>query len=137
MKLLKNKRGGSESVLLENIVFIILNVIVFSMLLFFVISQTSGGAVAQEQAAKKIALVIDSMQEGMEVNLTMDRLFELAEKNNQDIDKKLIIIDYKTGLISVSVKPGSTYSYRHFSKVLPEGYSVYIDKKNKQITIKS
>ncbi len=130
---LKNKKGGSDNVLIEQVIFIVLNVVVFSMLLFFVVSQTSGAAVIQEQSAKKIALAIDSMQKNMEVNITLPELFDGAKGNNYPYDQ-MVKVNFDTGIVSVSIKSGSSYSYRHFSSVL-EDFS--INPKTKQIIIRS
>ena len=61
---MKNKRGN---ILLENIIFIILNVLFITILVIFLFTKTGSVAVLEEKYAKEIALIIDSAESDMTV----------------------------------------------------------------------
>ena len=80
------KRG---TLLLENVIFIILNLFFLSVLILFLFKQ-GGGAITLEQSyAKNIALLIDSAKPVMELRLNMKQGMELAEKNNVPLDEMI------------------------------------------------
>ena len=72
---LKNKRG---TILVENVVFIILNLLFLSIVILFLFKQ-GGGAILMEQSyAKNIALLIDSSKPVMELKLNMAMYYHLT-----------------------------------------------------------
>jgi uncharacterized protein (UPF0333 family) len=75
------KRG---QVLIENVVFIILNLVFLSIMVVFLMRQASGGAIMQETYAKQVALLIDSAKPGMIMQLNMQNALKQAKQNGYD-----------------------------------------------------
>lgn len=113
-----NKRG--EETVIENLVFLILNLIVFVMLLIF-IGNSANGKYAQEQYyAKQIASFIDEASPGMTLQLDMSDLFIKYDKEikSEKINKNNILkIDSEKGIVYFSLNPQTYYSYKFFNKV--------------------
>jgi len=125
------KRG--EDTLLENIIFIILNLVYLAALVFFLSKQGSGVIILEQSYAKNIALLIDSSKPVMEMRLNMEDAMKLAEKNGiarEDIVK----IDGNIVRVKLSEKGGYEYSFFNnvdvtaYPDVSPEKY--YIIKIN-------
>jgi len=74
----KNKKA---SILTENIIFIILNLIFLTVLIVFLLRQGSGTVVLEQSYAKQLALLIDSSQPGMLIELDMTKAIEVAANN--------------------------------------------------------
>ena len=66
---MKNKRG---EILVENVIFIVLNLIFLTILILFLFSKMGSAAVLEEKYAKQIALIIDSSKPRMEIHLNME-----------------------------------------------------------------
>jgi heme/copper-type cytochrome/quinol oxidase subunit 3 len=111
--MLKNKKAEAGNVLLGQVIFIILDVVVFSMLIFFVFSQTSGQGVLQEEAAKKIALAVDSMEPGTILTFSLEKEFEMAEKKGIE---NFFSQNSDTNTITINLGSSNGYSYRYFSE---------------------
>src|SRR3989338_11032712 len=78
---MKNKKG---EILVENVIFIVLNIIFISILIFFLFKQGSGAVLLEQTYSKQIALMIDSAKPAMEIKLNMEKAKEVAEKNKID-----------------------------------------------------
>ncbi|MEK6820659.1 MAG: hypothetical protein AABX71_03025 [Nanoarchaeota archaeon] len=105
-----NKRG---KILVSNIIFIVLTVLFFALLFIFVAWKSSGAAVYEEAYAKQIALLIDEAKPGTEISLDVSKLSEQARKNK--FNGEIIDIDSESRKVSVILKEGGGYSFRHFS----------------------
>ncbi len=121
MVFIKNKKAN---ILVENIIFIILNLIFLAILILFVVKQGSGAVVVEQSYAKQIALLIDSAKPGMLIKLNMEDAKELAEDNKFDFDK---IVDITDNKVTVRVSEKGGYSYGFFNNV---DVSVYPDANN-------
>lgn len=125
------KRG--EDTLLENIVFIILNLVYLAALVFFLSKQGSGAIVLEQSYAKNIALLIDSSKPVMEMRLNMEDAMKLAEKNRISREE-IVKIDGNIVRVKLSEKGGYEYSFFNnvdvtaYPDVSPEKY--YIIKIN-------
>ena len=117
------KRG---QILVENIIFIILNLIFLAILILFIYSKSGGSAVLEEKYSKQIALMIDSAEPGMTIHLNMEDAIKKAEGNDWDL-KKIISIEGNTVTVKLREKGGYPYSF--FNNV---DVSVYPDVKNSQ-----
>ena len=107
----KNKKGGF-SLVYSNIIFIVLNIIFFSILFLFV-QQVSEGKLVYEQAyAKEIVLLIDGAQPATKISLDFEKGIEIAESNGMDFDR-IVGINNNQVVISLSEKAG--YNFRYFS----------------------
>lgn len=113
------KKNGN--ILVENIVFIILNLIFLSILILFLFKQGSGAIVLEESYAKQIALLIDSSKPVMIIKLDMEKAKDLAEKNGIGFDEIVKVNENKV-IVKLSEKGG--YEYSFFNNV---DVSVYPD----------
>ena len=64
------KRG---TVLVENVIFIILNLLFLSILVLFLVKQGSGAIVLEQAYSKQISILIDSAKPPMEIQLDMEK----------------------------------------------------------------
>ena len=124
------KRG---TILVENIIFIILNLLFLSVLALFLIKQGSGVIMLEESYAKQIALLIDAAEPGMTLKINMDKAKKISDKNGIDFEE-VVKINENTVLIKFSQESG--YSYDFFNDVgvgkpYPDAefYIIMVDKK--------
>lgn len=110
MKKRFNKKG---EIVLSTVIFIVLNLIFFSMLIFFVLRASTGVGVYEQVDAKQIALLIDAAKPGMELRLDLAKEREMAVKNKQNPDN-IVEIDNSEKKVIVSLASGKGYSYNYF-----------------------
>lgn len=109
---MKNKRGMQED--LYTIMFILLNIVFFSMMFVF-ISNSRDSALAYEQIyAKQVTLLLDSAYPGMVFNLNFDQGFTIAQKNEKS--SGLLIIDEKNNKVNVYLRNSGGYQVSYFSE---------------------
>ncbi|MBU0893855.1 MAG: hypothetical protein KKF48_04050 [Nanoarchaeota archaeon] len=118
MVLFKNKKAN---ILMENIIFIILNLFFLSILILFIFKQGSGAVMLEESYAKNIALLIDSSKPVMILKLNMEEARKLADKNEIDFKE---IVKINGNVVSVKLSDKSGYSYDFFNNV---DVSIYPD----------
>jgi hypothetical protein len=111
MKIQKTKRG---ELLIENIIFIILNLIFLTILILFLARQGSGAVILEESYAKEIALMIDSAKPIMTLRIDMSQAREVAEKNGISFDE---VVKIEKNVVSVKLTKDSGYSYSFFNNV--------------------
>lgn len=114
-----NKRG---TILIENVIFIILNVVFLSMIILFLTNQTSNAQILNELYAKKIAFVADYGKPDMIIKMDMTKGMKIAEKNNADFSD---VVSITGNVVNVNLKAGSDetgYSYSFFNDVLVCSY---------------
>ncbi len=111
-------------ILVENVVFIILNLIFLTILILFIYSKSGGEAVLEEKYSKQIALLIDSAKPGMTIFLNMEDAIKKANKNNWSENK---IVSVTGNIVNVKLREKGGNSYSFFNDV---DVSVYQDKKN-------
>jgi len=113
-----NKKG--DELLMENIVFLILNLVIFVMLLVY-ISNSANGRYAEEQYyAKQIASFIDEASPGMVLQLDMRDLLAKYDKEIKSGKIKIdniLKIDNEKGIVYFSLNFQTYYSYKFFNKV--------------------
>jgi len=121
---------------MENIIFIILNLVFLTILILFLLKQGSGAIVLEQAYAKHIALVIDSAKPGMTIKLDMEKGKKLAEKNKIDFED---IVKIEDNLVTIKLSAQGGYSYSFFNDVNvtkypdtsdPEDITSYIFKIN-------
>lgn len=115
-----NKRGN---ILTENIIFIVLNLVFFTILILFLFSRMGDTAVLEEKYAKQIALIIDSAKPGMEINLNMEDAVKKAEDENWEGK----IVSISDNIVTVKLTDGGGYSYSFFNDV---NVTIYPDNSN-------
>lgn len=108
---IKNRRGN---ILTENIIFIILNLVFLSILIAFLVSKMSAAAVLEEMHAKQIALMIDSAEPGMTINLNMENAIKIAKKAGINPADAVTI---KDNVVTVQLREKGGYSYSFFNDV--------------------
>jgi len=102
------------TILVENVIFIVLNLLFLTILILFIAKQGAGAIVLEQSYAKQIALLIDSAQPGMFIELNMKKGKELAEKNGIDF-AEAVRISGNTVIVKLSEQGG--YSYSFFNNV--------------------
>ena len=111
-----NKRG---EVLVENIIFIVLNLLFLTILMLFLLRQGDGAIVLEQSYAKNIVLLIDSAKPVMEIQLNMEKAKEVAKKNNVNFED---IVKIEDNLIIVKLSEKGGYSYSFFNDVEATAY---------------
>tara|TARA_Y100000034_G_scaffold124490_1_gene172722 strand:+ start:1318 stop:1731 length:414 start_codon:yes stop_codon:yes gene_type:complete len=101
------KRG---QILVENVVFIILNLIFLTILILFIYSKSGSEALLEEKYAKQIALIIDSAKPGMEIHLNMEDAIEKAKSKDFDA-KKIVSVEGNNVIVKLREKGGYSYSF--------------------------
>lgn len=110
---MKNKKAD---ILHENIIFIILNVVFFSIMLIFIYLQGSSVHLSEEETAKQIALLIDASRPETIIEINLEDLFLESEKNGINREK-VVEIDEDKNLIVVRASEDSFYEYSYFNDV--------------------
>lgn len=107
----RKKFGG---VLVQNVIFIILNLIFVSMLIFFIWNQSGSAALLEETYAKKSALALDSAQPPMDIKIGMHDALEIANKNNFDFSKAVSV---KGNVVRVKLREKGGHKYSFFNDI--------------------
>lgn len=105
------KRG---EILVENVIFIVLNIIFVSILIFFLFKQGSGAILLEQTYSKQIALMIDSAKPAMEIKLNMEKAKEVAEENKLDFSEAVSIAG---NVVNVKLSQKGGYEYSFFNDV--------------------
>lgn len=108
------------TILLENIIFIILNLVFMIILVLFIARQGEGAILVEQQYAKQIALLIDSAKPISIIHLNMDGALEIAEKNNIPFKE---VVNINGNVVKVKLSDDSGYEYSFFNNVNAEAFS--------------
>jgi len=134
------KLNKKANLLLENIIFIVLNLVFLTILILFIYSKSGGVALMEEKYAKQIALIIDSAKPTMTIVINMSDALKEAEKEgylgegaSKEERKKVVSIN--ENIVTVKLREGNGYSYSFFNDVETENnyfagdsYVLIIDK---------
>lgn len=121
-RFLRNKKA--DNIVLEYVIFIVLNVMFFGILMLFVIRSSSGVLVLEQVYAKQIALLIDSAKPGTITQIYLDEqatgFVHDYLKNCKDAEccnkaRNLIHFDDKEKRVVVSLDGKKGYSYQTFT----------------------
>ena len=117
-----NKRG----ILMEEVIFFLLNAVFFVILLIFISGNTNGRAVYEQAYAKQIAFMIDEAKPDMSIYISMDDALKIAEKSKIDTSKeeqlkKLVIIEEVNKKVVVDLGSGGGYSFDYFTDAKVSG----------------
>lgn len=113
---MKNKNG---ELLVENVVFIILNLVFLTILILFLLRQGTGAAFMEEAYSKQIALLIDSAKPGMVMEINLEKGLGLAKKEGIDF-KDVVTINGNYVLVKLAEKGG--HKYHFFNDVSVQAY---------------
>ena len=106
------KRGASD-LLYPVVIFIVVNLLFFSMLLIFVYRQQSGALIYEQAYAKQIAMMIDYAKPEMGVPINFSKGIEIAKKNGKT--SGLVEIDDKNREVIVKLDERGGYAFKYFS----------------------
>lgn len=123
------KRGN---ILVENLIFIILNILFLTILVLFLYRQGNGAIVLEQSYAKNIALLVDAGRPIMEMKLNMEDAINLAEKNGL---KREEIVKITGNTVTVKLSDKGGYSYSFFNNVDVTAYPDIPTEKNYIIKI--
>ncbi|MDP2925535.1 MAG: hypothetical protein Q8N99_04130 [Nanoarchaeota archaeon] len=107
-----NKKA--DTIVLETVIFIILNIIFFVTMMIFVFRSGTSSYVYEQTYAKQIALIIDNAKPDMAIMFDISDLDDFLEKNNFPINE-VFSIDKQNNKVFVKLGRNSGYSYRYFS----------------------
>ncbi len=127
--MLKNKRG--QDLLSGTTMFLILNVIFFSIMLIFISQVGSTDNFLERSEVRRIALAIDELKPGTELVMDISELCKAAEENN--FNENIVTADYDSGLVTVKVSKGEGNSYRFFTNLKMS--SILVDSNKCLVTI--
>jgi hypothetical protein len=112
----KNRKG---TLLLENVIYIILNAVFLFALALFLIKQGSGAIVLEQAYSKEIALIVDSAQPVMLIKIDMDKGKKIAEENGINFNE---IVKIEENIVSVKLNNNGGYNYAFFNDVDVKAY---------------
>lgn len=107
-------KRGEETLLFQRVIFIILNLIFFSMLIIFVFRTASGAALYEQAYSKQIALLIDSSEKNTEISINFTKALDVAKKNDFSVED-IVFIDGEKNKVNVRLASQGGYSYQFFS----------------------
>lgn len=110
--MLSNKKAST--LVAENLIFIILNVLFFVILVIFIINQGSSESSYEKTYSKQIALLIDSAKPGMILKLNMAEGKEIADSNDFDFSR---VVSINGNSVNVKLSERTGHSYEFFNDV--------------------
>tara|TARA_Y100000310_G_scaffold343846_1_gene453459 strand:- start:1802 stop:2185 length:384 start_codon:yes stop_codon:yes gene_type:complete len=102
-------------VLHENVIFIILNVVFFSVMILFIYLQGSSIHLMEEGTAKQIALIIDTSKPETVLEINLRGFFNKAEKNGIS-KERAVKIDNEKNIVTIKGDEDSFYEYGYFNE---------------------
>lgn len=115
------KRKKRGTILIENIIFIILNLIYMTILIVFLLRYSSGTNLLEQSYSKQIALILDSAEPNMVIFLDMESAFEIAEEKLGK-DNLNQVVNIQGNKVTVKLTKDSGYSYSFFNDINITGY---------------
>lgn len=109
---LKNKKG--TDILNSTLIFLLLNVVFFAIMFGFVARAGSGATIIEQTYAKQIALIIDQAKPGTNIDINIEEVYEMADKNKFS-RQNVIKIDNEENKVYVQVSEERGYSYNFFN----------------------
>lgn len=105
------KRG---EILIENLIFIILNVVFLTILALFLLKQGSGTVLLESAYAKEIALIVDSAKPDMVVKINLENALDVAEKNGIPFAE---VVSFEGNYVKVKLNEDGGYLYHFFNDI--------------------
>jgi hypothetical protein len=120
MNFMKKKRMKKKGeILIENVVFILLNAVFLFILILFLIKQGQGTVVLEQIYAKEIALIADSAKPGMLIKIDMEKALDVSEKNGLDFRD---VVRINKNVVQVKLSQDSEYTYSFFNDIKLNAY---------------
>jgi len=117
-----NKKG---EILIENVIFIVLNLVFLSILMVFLINQGSSVSTSEDFYSKEIALLIDSAKEGMIIKINLEDPLKISKKNKIDFKD---IITFSDNYVNVKLDYKTGAEYHFFNNVNVSSFPVPDEK---------
>lgn len=111
------KRG---QILVENLIFIILNLVFLTILILFLLKQGGGAVILEQSYAKEIALMLDSANPGTLIKLNMEDAKEVADENKIAFDE---VVEINKNFVKVRLSEKGGYEYSFFNNADIDYYS--------------
>ena len=106
-----NKKG---TIVIEQVIFIALNLVFFGLLLFFVFRVGAGAVVLEQAYAKEIALLIDKAEPKATYILDLEKGVKIAEKRGYEVDK-IVRVNMNRNEVIVQLDENGGYRYEYFT----------------------
>ncbi len=109
--------GKSGEITIGEVVFLVLNILVFTVLLVFVARAGSGALVYEKAYAKEIAFLIDTAEPYTDITVDLTKGINIAKKNklSEDNLKKIVQIDNVNNSVAIKLSSGGSHTFRYFS----------------------
>lgn len=105
----------AENLIFPIVIFIVLNLVFFSLLLAFVFKSSTGAGVYEQAYAKQIALLVDQAKPVTQINLDFTKGLELAGQNKLSSEQKKNLVSFKNNEVRVKLHERGGYSFKYFS----------------------
>ena len=125
-----NKKGNIP---LKEVIFVLLNIMFFSMLFVFVYNTSHGVFLSEKLYAKKIALAIDSAKPGTQISVDISELYGIAQENEFDISDSFY---FKDNQVNVKLSKEDGYSYNYFTNYQVESVISFPEEDQAILNIK-
>jgi hypothetical protein len=113
-----NRRG---ELLIENIVFMILNLAFLSILILFLVNQGGSASLYEEAYSKQIALLLDSAKPGMIMKINFEKGMKIADKAGFFLNDT-VVIDNELNKVHVKFSDSGGKEYHFFNDVFVYAY---------------
>lgn len=114
-------KGKKGEMLIENIVFLILNLAFLAILVLFLVKQGGSGSLYEETYSKQIALLIDSSRPGMEMEINLQDGYDIAKENGVPVDQ-VVVINNELNTVTVRLSQDGGDEYHFFNEVEAVGF---------------
>ncbi len=114
IKMKKKRWNKKAEILIENVVFILLNVLFLFILILFLLKQGNGTIVLEQAYAKEISLLVDAAQPDMQILMDMEKAMKTAKDNGVDFSE---VVKITGNVVEVKLDPKSGYTYSFFNDV--------------------
>ena len=116
LKVIRGKMKNKKAIIIQNVIFIMLNLMIAVSLLFFTTSSLSGKYAYEQVYAKKIALIIDAAKPNMSVAVDMKPAFKFLEKTPK-LKDSAVFIDKNNKNVVVDLGSSRGYTFGYFSSL--------------------
>jgi len=111
----KFKGINKKADLQEVMIFLLFGIVIFTML-FLGMTRVGSGASFYEQAySKKIALIIDKAEVGMEIEIDVLDMLRIAEKD--EFGGQILVVDNELNKVVVRLSDGKGYTFYFFNDI--------------------
>jgi len=118
----RERRGGNRGeILIESIIFIVLNLVFLSILLVFLSNQSNSMSTSEDFYSKEVALLVDSAKVGMTIKVNLEDALKIAEKNKIDFKD---IMKFTDNYVNIKLSKNVGHEYHYFNNVNVSSYPI-------------